>query len=281
MPITDQDLNSKVKELLNIIYEKRIANLSNLQLRRVLLKKNPYMYRAIGSGDAKDLVKLLLDATISSSDETIFGNEFFEPLAVWVASHSGMPGAVARASSAEGADLDVEFPDQYRMYAIKSGKAVFNADSWKRQLTNFSAARLRLAKTKKHFDPVIGYGYGRSTSKRDAREVAGQAFWEEISGEPNFYLRIIRAMDTGSVERQSHFLTEYDKAATRFLNELLANFANEEGSLDWERLLEYNSSIAKPAPRSWKEKVNQNFLAETEYLLSSPANAARLTDSMT
>jgi len=252
MEIPQSALESKVSSLLDSIYELRITKLSDLNLRDVLKRKNPYLYRAIGTGNALDIVKLLLDATISSSDETIFGNEFFEPLALWVAQQAALDGSIANESGAEGADIDVIFPDQYRMYAIKSGTAVFNSDSWKRQLTNFSASRLRLAKTKKHFDPVVGYGYGRTNSKRSVREIAGQAFWGELSGDPSFYIRIMQAMDAGSAERHNRFQAEYDEAINRFLRELLANFGNEDGCLNWDKLLEYNSAIQPPARDFWQ-----------------------------
>lgn len=161
--------------------------------------------------------------------------------------------SIARSSTAEGADVDVEFADEFRMYAVKSGTAVFNAASWKKQLDNFSAARLRMAKTKKRFDGVVAYGYGRNPAHSGAREVAGQALWEELSGDPTFYLRIMRAMRSGSQERQTRFQVEYEKAVSRFLRELLANFASEDGALDWEKLLAYNSATDRPNPKDWQK----------------------------
>ena len=54
-----------------------------------LLNKNPYLYRSDGIQRPGHLLDGLLIARISSSDETIFGNEFFEPLALWVAGERG------------------------------------------------------------------------------------------------------------------------------------------------------------------------------------------------
>ena len=57
-----------------------------------LLNKNPYLYRSDGIQRPGHLLDGLLIARISSSDETIFGNEFFEPLALWVAGEAQLPG---------------------------------------------------------------------------------------------------------------------------------------------------------------------------------------------
>ncbi len=247
--ITQESLEAYVTHLLNVFYSKRIASLQKLELRTVLLKKNPYLHRAIGTGDASEIVENLLNASISSSDETIFGNDFFEPLSLWVAKQANAddPEVSARTSSAPGADIEVERDRRISLYAVKSGTSVFNGSSKKKQREEFQQARSRLHKLQKQFDPVIAYGYGRKRSRAaDLREVAGQAFWEELSGEPDFYLRIVHAMGEGSAERTATFKEEYDKAVNRFTRELLANFASADGELDWGKLVSYNSAQTKP-----------------------------------
>ena len=70
------------------------------------------------------------------SDETIFGNVFFEPLAK-LAAHGDV-------SPTEGVDFTVERSDRYLAVAVKSGPNWGNADQHKRQSTNFDALRKRL-----------------------------------------------------------------------------------------------------------------------------------------
>ena len=272
--IPQSDLEAKVSSLLDYIYERRINKLAELSLREVLLKKNPYMYRAISHGDAPELVRSLLDATISSSDETIFGNDFFEPLVKWVAERAGSDGTYlsVRESSAEGADVEVETADELRLYAVKSGTNVYNSSSWKRQLTNFSAARMRLAKTKKRFDAVAAFGYGRVAVGREARRVAGQALWHELSGDSLMYARIMRAMGVGSQHRLDMFQAEHDKAVNRFTAELLANFANSDYSLDWEKLLAFNSAVEPPARNAWVVPNAGSDSSQNPVLQAEPAS---------
>jgi hypothetical protein len=48
------------------------------------------------------------------------------------------------------------------------------------------------------FDPMLGHAYGRAKSQptKDTiyRRSSGQAFWEEITGDPNFYIKLVTLM---------------------------------------------------------------------------------------
>jgi hypothetical protein len=83
--IPPADLEAKIAELLDVFFTKRAESLGKLQLKDKLKSKSPYLMRAIGVADASEIIEEMLAAHISSSDETIFGNDFFEPLAKWVA----------------------------------------------------------------------------------------------------------------------------------------------------------------------------------------------------
>ena len=62
---------------------KRLESLAGLKLEKVLARKNPYLFKAKYIESAGDLVKQLLDAHLSSQEETVFG-DFLEVLAVYV-----------------------------------------------------------------------------------------------------------------------------------------------------------------------------------------------------
>lgn len=82
--------------------------------------------------DASQIVSGILSAYVSSSEETIFGNVFFEPIAT--------VAAQGQKALAEGVDIMVERGDAIYAIAVKSGTSVFNADSRKKQEQNFIAA---------------------------------------------------------------------------------------------------------------------------------------------
>ena len=131
-----------------------------------------------------------MTAHLQASDETIFGNEFFEPIAKMVS------GGIV--SPAPGVDFSVETDKRYLAVALKSGPNIFNASQKRRQSQEFNELRARLQKLQKQFDPVLGHAYGRlktqPSGNRTYRDSSGQAFWSEITGDPDFYLKLIRLM---------------------------------------------------------------------------------------
>ncbi|PMQ18422.1 PmeII family type II restriction endonuclease [Janthinobacterium sp. AD80] len=244
-------LENKIGDLLDIFYGKRSAALDDLKLINTLKRKNPYLYRAAGVADASEIVEEILKAHVSSSDETLFGNEFFEPLAKWVAQQANpVETHTVATSDGEGVDITITTASSIMPIAVKSGVNVFNADSKKKQGENFSALNKRLLKLALHFDPVVGYCYGRkqqsSRSKVNFRELAGQAFWELITGENDFYLRIVRLMGEKPIKHRPEFQQSFDQAKNRFAKEFLIDFSNEDGSINWDKLLEFNSGAVRP-----------------------------------
>lgn len=238
--ISSDLLENKISELLDNFYERRIAKISELKLKSTLKRKNPYLYRAIGMEKASDVVESLLMAFMSSSDEGIFGDAFFEPLAQYVS------GGVV--SPSEGVDVAIETLTSYKAIAVKSGPSVFNSQSKKRQAQDFKSLRNRLAKLHKHFDPIVGYSYGNKQQRNpnaDFRELAGQAFWAELTGESDFYLRIIRLMKDKPQRHLPKFRSAWGAAVNRFTMEFIQEFCNDDGSIDWEKLVLFNSGVPK------------------------------------
>lgn len=237
--IDNDRLEAKISELLDDFYKRRIDKIRTLKLKHALSRKNPYLYRAIGVQKASDIVEGLLTAYMSSSDEGIFGDAFFEPLAKFA---SG--GVVA---PSEGVDVARETEGVYSAIAVKSGTNVFNAQSRRRQIDDFKALENRLRKLQKHFDPVVGYCYGKKqqskNSKAPFRELAGQVFWEMITGDPDFYLKIICLMRDKPQEHLIEYRAAWDAAINRFTNEFFQEFCNEDGSIDWEKLVMFNSGV--------------------------------------
>ena len=234
-----------VHKHLSSFYRRRVEALDKLELKKVLVRKNPYLFRAVGVHDVGELIQNLLLAYSSSSDETIFGNEFFEPLARDLAN--------GKTADGEGVDVLVETATRISAYAVKSGTSVFNSSSRRDQEQSFLKMRNRLFKTQKQFDAVVGYSYGRraKASKKTSsfREVAGQAFWEELTGDPDCYVKILDAMQDYPDRHRLAFKEAWDRAVNRFSMEFMLNFMSADGSINWRELLQYNSG-STPVP--WK-----------------------------
>lgn len=230
-------LEALIGELLNNFYTRRISNLNGLDLKKTLKRKNPYLYRAVGVSKASEIVEGILLAYTSSSDEGIFGDAFFEPLAKVVS------GGVV--SPSEGVDVAVESDTKYMAIAVKSGPAVFNAQSRRRQVDEFKKLKARLAKLQKMFDPVVGYSYGKKKQKKDStadfRELSGQAFWEEITGDADFYLKIVRLMQDKPQQHAVEYKQAWDAAVNRFTAAFIQEFCDDRGVILWEKIVEFNS----------------------------------------
>lgn len=173
-----------------------------------------------------------------SSDETIFGDKFFEPIA------KKFSGGVV--SPSEGVDVAVETDDRYSAYAVKSGPNPFNSSAKKRQNDEFNALRSRLLKLHKQFDPVLAYSYGKqsapSKEKKIYREVAGQQFWEEITGDPEFYSKMITMMKNIPKKHMEKYKPKYDALLNKLTVEFSKEFCHEDDSIDWEKLVKFVSA---------------------------------------
>lgn len=218
-------------------YTSLTKTLDSIEVDRILKRKNPYLYRAKGIHSASQIVDGILAAYVSSSEETVFGNSFFEPLATVV---SGGQKAVT-----EGVDITVDKDNTIYSIAVKSGTSVFNADSRKRQEQNFQSAQKRAQQAHKAFFPVVGYGYGKKKTapgkEKFYKELAGKDFWEWMTGDPNFYTKIIGYMGTRPDEYAKEFEEAYNKAENRMLRQFTIKYCNEDGAINWDALLKFNS----------------------------------------
>ncbi len=239
------ELEALVRKSLDDFYQRRINKLSTLKLRDTLKKKNPYLFRAIGVQKASEIVERLLRDYTSSSDEGIFGDAFFEPIAKLCSGGHVSPSG--------GVDVAIETDKVYKAISVKSGPNIFNASQSKRMNDEFLSLRNRMLKLHKQFDALLGHGYGRKSSeptpKRVYRIRAGQAFWEELTGDPDFYLKLIRLIRDYPAEHRVIYESEWSKAVNRFEGEFLIEFSTEDGGIDWEKLTRFNSGKEKFALR--------------------------------
>ena len=237
---SEKEVVKAIARALETFYETLIEKIDGLDIVSIMKRKNPYLYRAKAMENAAEIVENVLSAYISSSEETIFGNCFFEPLAI---AASGGNKALA-----EGIDIMVQDDESNTIYAIavKSGPSVFNADSRKRQEQNFVAASKLAQQAKARYVAYIGYGYGKkkATGKGKPKmyqELAGKRFWAELTGDDSFYLKIIKFMGEMPEKYVASYKDSYNKASNRLVREFAIKFCTEDGSIDWEKLVEFNS----------------------------------------
>ena len=241
---TNHNLIEKVKEYVeqNIgqFHQNRIKKLETLRLKTILIKKNPYLFKAKYCVTAHDIVKSLTDAFLSSAEETIFG-DWMEGLAIFV--NQQVYGGWK--SSAKGVDLEFDKEGVRYIVSIKSGPNWGNSSQINKLKEDFKSAKktLRTSKSNLMIEAVNGCCYGKDSSpdKGDYIKYCGQDFWYFISGERTLYVDIIEPLATKAKERNEEFQKRYAQMINVFTKEFINEFCKENGEIDWEKLVEFNS----------------------------------------
>lgn len=221
-----------VEQNIGDFHKRRASSLQKLKLAQVLERKNPYLFRAKNITTAQDLVKLLLEAHLSSQEETIFG-EFLEALAVFVCNKVFN----GKKSSAEGIDLEFERDNIIYIVSIKSGPNWGNSSQIQKMIDNFKKAQriLKTSNSRVNIQAVNGCCYGRENQpiKDDYLKLCGQEFWSFISGNERLYIDIVEPLGYRAKERNEEFSEEYGRILNLFTNEFFQNFCTN-GNIDWE-----------------------------------------------
>lgn len=193
---------------------------------------------------AGDLAKGVVDAFLSSQEETLFGN-LLEGFAIHVA-HTLWNGEKSKRKSL---DLEFERDNQYFIVGIKSGTAWGNSDQIRQMKNNFKLVReeLRLEGVEKEIIAVNGCIYGKDARplKEDADadktyfKYAGQEFWEFLSGDENLFREIIKTLDAG--EKDAAFRVAYIAKVDELTADFKLNFF-QEGQIDWSKFVDFVSA---------------------------------------
>lgn len=243
--LTEEELAQLIRDGLNRFYERRIQGLRTLELTGVLKRKNPYLFRATGIETPSEMVAALLQAHMSSSDETKFGDAFFEPIATVALMGMGALGG--------GLDVQLETDEEVVVMAVKSGPNWANRDQKRQLREHFNTAHqvFRTRRSKKAFKKILGQCYGRThgepNARRDYYVLSGQALWQYMTDDPDFYIKLIRLMgDTPKVHREEYEAAFAD-AVRRFTEEFTENYCTPDGTIDWEKLTTLNSGARRQA----------------------------------
>jgi hypothetical protein len=177
---------------------------------------------------------------LSSAEETIFG-DWMEGLAIFV--NQQVYGGWK--SSAKGVDLEFDKDGIRYIVSIKSGPNWGNSSQINKLKEDFKSAKktLRTSKSNLMIEAVNGCCYGKDSSpdKGDYIKYCGQDFWYFISGEKTLYVDIIEPLATKAKERNEEFQKRYAQMINVFTKEFINEFCKENGEIDWEKLVEFNS----------------------------------------
>lgn len=241
-----------VSEHISEFHDLRIKKLQSLKLDGILKKKNPYLFKAKYLESPTDLVKNIVEAAISSSEETLFG-DWLEQLAIFIASE--IYGG--RKSAVEGVDLEMDKDGVHYLVSIKSGPNWSNASSMKKQNDNFKKAKLvfRTSGNKTLCEAIIGCCYGKKYSTDETKTtICGQRFWQFISDSETLYTDIIEPLGTDAKVKNEAYTKEYNKLLTRLTRDFIAKYCTSDDEVNWDLITQLNAGIPKPRKKKGESK---------------------------
>lgn len=239
-----------LKHVLDPFYSQRFQKLKGMKLATILKKKNPYLFKAKNIELAGDFVKSIVDAFLSSQEETMFGN-LLETFAIFVSKtvDDGFK------SSFKSIDLEFQRDGSYYIVGIKSGTNWGNSDQINTMKNNFKIARqiLREQGVSEEIIAVNGCIYGTDSNplKEDKEpdkvyyKYAGQAFWQFISGDENLYQQIIVPIDQEAKQKDDAFKVAYSSKINEMTHDFTEHFMTFDNQIDWVKLIDFVSKRQK------------------------------------
>lgn len=229
-----------VENNIGVFHAKRLAGLGRLKLTAVLKRKNPYLFKAKNMLTAEQIVRGLVDAHLTSNEETVFG-DWLEGLAIFI--NGKVYGG--RKSGITGIDMEFENADKKYIVAIKSGPNWGNSSQIAKMKSDFVAAQktLRTSNSRLHVIAVNGCCYGKDNNpdKGSYYKYCGQRFWEFISGESDLFTKIIAPLGHQAKERNGEFMVAYAQMINKFTKQFAQDFCQDDGAIDWDMLVWLNA----------------------------------------
>jgi hypothetical protein len=236
-----KDVTQYVEKNIGTFHQKRIQSLDSLKLSQVLKRKNPYLFKAKYVLTAEQIIRGIVDAHISSNEETIFG-DWLEGLAIFI--NEKVYGG--KKSGITGIDLEFDKDGVRYIITIKSGPNWGNSSQIKKMVADFKTAKktLRTSNSQLIITAVNGCCYGRDnkSDKGDYFKYCGQKFWEFISGDKNLYIEIIEPLGHKAKEKNDDFMKSYSQMINKFTKQFSNEYCDNDGNINWQKLVEFNSS---------------------------------------
>ena len=201
----------------------RIEKLKSINLKDLLSRKNPYMFRAKNIVTAGQMVESLASAYMSSAEESIFGN--------WM---EGIANVVAE-----------------KVYAGYKSASWSNSTSMKKQKEQFVKA-VRIFNTSRKTVPtkcIEGCCYGNDNkgyTDSTHEKYCGEKFWTLISGEPTLFVDIVEPLGFKAKEKNDEYYAEYGRMINKFTQEFIAEYCDNDGNINWDKIVRLNAAIKQP-----------------------------------
>ncbi|MCE0483668.1 MAG: hypothetical protein LV479_05465 [Methylacidiphilales bacterium] len=234
------ELTAFIESAIEKFHQRRLESLEGIKLKRILSRKNPYLFRAKNILTAEELVRGILDAHLSSQEEALFGTTL-EQLAIYIAKQ--IYGG--RKSASEGIDLQFEREGMIYLITIKSGPNWGNSRQIAAMRDDFRKAK-RILGTNAEKGRIIcvngcAYGKARKADYGDYLKLCGQEFWELLSGSETLYIDIIKPFGSKAKEKNEVFLVQYAAVVNKFVREFTTEYCDVDGKILWDKIVKLSS----------------------------------------
>jgi hypothetical protein len=252
--------NYLAEHVITPFYESRLNNLKQLTLHAILKRKNPYLFKAKNIELAGELVRSVVDAYLSSQEETIFGN-LLEGFAIFVSQtlHGGFKSAL------KSVDLEFEHDGAYYIVGIKSGTSWGNSDqvnkmrdnsNWRERFYVSEASRMRSSPSTDAFTARIACRSSRtkilrSNTTNSPGRNSGNSYPATISCIRKLSGRLIKK-PAGRMTL-SRRLTRPRLTTIRFTGD----FMTGDNQIDWVKLVDYVSKREEKKVKKDSGKVSR------------------------
>ena len=216
-------MNEEVREIIStevaIIRKSLLQKVDELKLETLLDKWNPYLLAA--TCDSLDIIlQSGLDAHIGSSRECVFGKCLENIARAVLATHDKNAK-----SGIAGIDLDFKSGELRILMSVKSGENWGNSNS----VNGLSKSLEKAKRTIRQNDTsavntvlFCCYGRRKTSDKNKVADyaISGQNAWYFLSGDIDFYKKIIHEMNQKAAEFEKELEDKWDGAYIRLLEEL-------------------------------------------------------------
>ena len=230
-------INQYIKEAGPFLQDNPLAN---VELETLIDMKGPFFLSTSDTENVAEIVRWLIKDFIDSKIEQVI-RDWLEGLAIFISRK--VYGGVK--SGIKGIDLEFDNNNVRNIVSIKSGPNWGNSSQIEKMENNFKTAikTLRTSNSNLQIICVNGCCYGKDNNpdKGTYFKYCGQRFWEYIGGNENIYIDIIEPLGHKAKERNENYLKQYSGKINIFIKEFIENFCNKNGSIDWEKLVKYNS----------------------------------------
>ena len=209
-----------------------------------LIVKNPYLFRARAPETANQLAARLIDAFLSSSEETHFG-DILEATAIAICREA----KGGWKSSADGIDLEYDENSTRTIMQIKSGVKWGNSSQRKKLVSDFqSAVRTLRQGSRMEVRCIEGICYGPSGPKDYGSHIrlVGNAFWQDISGWADTGRAVLHVVESHAANGLAGVIA---MARASVVDYLQRSGVTTHGDINWDRLYDLIMLPTRERPR--------------------------------